>query len=80
MAQLVVRNIDDTVVRALRVQAAAHGHSMEAEHRLILRRSLLGENGDTQIFKELLAEMPDVGSDDDFQRVQDFGRELDLSD
>lgn len=36
MAILTVRNIPDEVHRALRVRAALHGHSMEAEVRGIL--------------------------------------------
>lgn len=36
MAMLTVRNISDEVHRALRVRAARHGHSMEAEVRAIL--------------------------------------------
>jgi plasmid stability protein len=40
MAQLTVRNIPETLVRALRVRAANHGRSAEAEHRLILAEVL----------------------------------------
>lgn len=36
MAMLTVRNIPEEVHRALRVRAARHGHSMEAEVREIL--------------------------------------------
>ena len=36
MAMLTIRNISDEVHRALRVRAAQHGHSMEAEVREIL--------------------------------------------
>jgi len=36
MAQLTVRNVPDAVVRALRMRAAKHGRSAEAEHRVIL--------------------------------------------
>ena len=36
MAMLTVRNLPDEVHRALRVQAALHGHSTEAEVREIL--------------------------------------------
>jgi plasmid stability protein len=38
MAMLTVRNLPDDVHRALRVQAALHGHSTEAEVREILAR------------------------------------------
>jgi antitoxin FitA len=40
MAQLRVRNIPETLVRALRARAAKHGRSAEAEHRLILAEVL----------------------------------------
>lgn len=43
MGQLTVRNLDDAVVAALKVRAARHGRSAEAEHRLILRDVLLGD-------------------------------------
>ena len=36
MAMLTVRNLPDDVHRALRVRAALHGHSTEAEVREIL--------------------------------------------
>jgi plasmid stability protein len=42
VATLTVRNLDDDVVRALRVRAAEHGRSAEAEHREILRQVLTG--------------------------------------
>ncbi|MEO7241797.1 MAG: plasmid stabilization protein [Variovorax sp.] len=40
MAMLTVRNIPDPVHRALRMRAARHGHSMEAEVRNILESAL----------------------------------------
>jgi antitoxin FitA len=40
MAQLTVRNISDDIVRALRLRAAKHGRSAEAEHRVILAEAL----------------------------------------
>lgn len=50
MAVLTIRNVPDEVHRALRVRAAEHGHSAEAEVREILssalvpsRRLLLGD-------------------------------------
>jgi antitoxin FitA len=42
VATLTVRNLDDSVVRALRVRAAERGRSAEAEHREILREVLTG--------------------------------------
>lgn len=46
MAQLTVRKVSRDVVGALKRRAAANGHSAEAEHREILRRSLLGTDED----------------------------------
>lgn len=40
MATLTVRNLEDRVVRALRLRAAENGRSAEAEHREILRTAL----------------------------------------
>ena len=43
MATLTVRNLDDELVRRLRIRAAEHGRSAEAEHREILRTTLAGK-------------------------------------
>jgi plasmid stability protein len=37
---LIVRNVDDELVRRLKLRAARHGHSAEAEHRAILEQAL----------------------------------------
>jgi plasmid stability protein len=42
MATLTVRNLDDDIVRRLRIRAAEHGRSAEAEHRALLREALVG--------------------------------------
>ena len=44
MAMLTVRNLPDEVHRALRVQAALHGHSTEAEVREILAMAVKPES------------------------------------
>jgi len=44
MASLTVRNVPDDVHRALRVQAAQHGHSTEAEVRAILANAVKPEH------------------------------------
>jgi plasmid stability protein len=64
---LVVRNVEPDVVQALKQAAAAHGRSAEAEHREILKSALT--RPPRRSFAEVLACMPDVGSDDDFARV-----------
>ncbi|MBK1706727.1 FitA-like ribbon-helix-helix domain-containing protein [Halochromatium glycolicum] len=63
---LVVRNVDAEVVQALKQAAAAHGRSAEAEHREILRNAL--SRPPRRSFAEVLASMPDVGTDEDFAR------------
>ena len=70
MANLVVRNIDDEIVRALKERAGKLGHSAEAEHRLILAETLLIKPS-KKSFVEVLMSMPFVGQDDDFSREQD---------
>jgi len=40
MAQLLVRGVSQDIVEALKRRAAEHGHSAEAEHRLILEATL----------------------------------------
>lgn len=44
MAMLTVRNLSEEVHRALRVRAAQHGHSMEAEVREILESAVAPED------------------------------------
>jgi plasmid stability protein len=43
IATLTIRNIQPELKEALRVRAARHGHSMEAELRSILRAALANE-------------------------------------
>jgi plasmid stability protein len=59
---LVVRNIEPSVAQALKEAAARHGRSAEAEHREILRAHPTG----TSQLQDVLAAMPDVGIDEDF--------------
>ncbi len=40
---LLVRNLDDDLIRRLKRRAGRHGRSAEAEHREILRRALAHE-------------------------------------
>lgn len=65
MPQLLVRDLDDEVVDALKRQAAANGRSTEAEHREILRAHLIRQPK-KRSFKEVLAEMPYFDDDDLF--------------
>ena len=69
MPDLLVRGVDETIVKALKERAGRHGRSAEAEHRAILAAALLGPR--KRSFAEVLAAIPDVGQDTDFERVQD---------
>jgi plasmid stability protein len=77
MAQLIVRELEESVVRALKLRAAKKGVSAEAEHRAILREVLLRRS--SRSFKEALLAMPDVGKDDDFAIDRDLDRDDGLS-
>lgn len=77
MAQLIVRELEESVVRALKVRAASKGVSAEAEHRAILRDVLLRRS--SRSFKEALLAMPDVGNDADFAIERDVDRDDGLS-
>ncbi len=67
MANLLVRDVDEALVKTLKQRAGRHGRSAEAEHRAILAAAL----GRTRrrSFAQVLASMPNVGRDEDFARV-----------
>jgi plasmid stability protein len=69
MADLVVRNLERSIVEALKKRALRHGRSAEAEHRAILESALARTRRKT--FAQVLASIPDVGTDEDFARKQD---------
>lgn len=69
MANLIVRNVDDSIVEALKTRAGKHGVSAEAEHRRILALFLGKPRRKT--FAEVLAGMPNVGRDEDFKRMDE---------
>ncbi len=71
MANLLVRNLDDRVVTALKERAGKENLSAEALHRKILEEALLSRK---KTFAEVLAAMPNVGHDEDFARVDESGR------
>ena len=73
MAQLIVRNLDEDLVRRLRQRASEHGRSAEEEHRQILRAALRNEG-----LGAYLVEIPAVGEDEDFARVAESPRPVDL--
>jgi plasmid stability protein len=69
VGQLLVRELEQAVIDALKNRAAEHGRSAEAEHRAILEEALIQPT--RRSFVEALMEIPDVGNDSDFIRVQD---------
>ena len=69
MTRLLVRDLEPEVVLALKRRAAKHGRSAEAEHREILKQALLGPKKHS--FAQILAAMPNVGDDKDFERVDE---------
>ena len=69
MTRLLVRDLPPEVVPALKRRAAKHGRSAEAEHREILKETLMGPKKKT--FAQVLAAMPNVGDDADFERVDE---------
>jgi plasmid stability protein len=81
MPQLVVRNIEEKVVRKLRSLAARNGISMEEEHRRILRSALLEHAKDGKSFTDYLLEIPQAGENeppDIFERQRDLPRPVSL--
>lgn len=78
MPQLIVRRIEEKVVKKLKQQAGEHGVSMEEEHRRILRKSLLGTAVRRMSFKEALLAMPNVGENEDFERGPQLERPVEL--
>lgn len=69
MANLIVRNLEERIVQALKQRAARHRKSAEAEHRAILEEALLKTR--RRSLAEVLSAMPDGGRDKDFERSQD---------
>ena len=68
MPNLLVRNIENEVVEALKARSGQHGISAEEEHRRILRSALLMPR--KKSLAEVLITIPNVGEDEDFSRVQ----------
>ena len=69
MPNLIVRNVPEDIVKALKKRAGGHGTSAEAEHRKILTEALLKSR--KRSFAEAIRAIPNIGKDSDFERVQD---------
>lgn len=68
MTNLIVRKLEPEIIEALKQRAARNGRSAEMEHRAILREVLLLLK--KRSLAEVLAAMPNVGTDADFERIQ----------
>jgi plasmid stability protein len=66
MTSLIVRNLDEELVRKLKLRAARHSRSAEAEHRAILEAALMKTK--RRSLADVLSSMPNVGLDTDFER------------
>lgn len=60
MATLVIRDLDDEVKARLRVRAAEHGRSMEAEARAILATAVSGRRPPRQLGSHIREQFADV--------------------
>ena len=61
MAALSIRNLDDSVRERLRIRAAAHGRSMEAEIREILVDAVSEADDSNDLFVTLLDRFGAIG-------------------
>ncbi len=77
MPQILIRRLDQHIVRRLRAKAASDGISAEEEARRILRRSLVGEVPVMPLM-DFLRTMPDAGDDRIFRRPKRRPRKVKL--
>ena len=68
MAQLIVRDLSEDLVKALKQRAAKRNRSTEQEHRETLQSVLRSPR--RRHLSDVLAAIPDVGEDRDFGREQ----------
>lgn len=62
--ELFLKNVSDVVMRALAKRAEAHGRTIEELAKDILDEAL--KRPERRSFEEILASMPNVGEDEDF--------------
>ena len=68
MATLTIRNVDATVKEQLRIRAARHGRSMEAELRTILNDAIGGErNSEVNLAEAIRRRFAPFGGVDDLE-------------
>ena len=79
MADMSIRGMDDEVREKLRVRAASHGRSMEAEIRKILVDAVNEPASSEGLFTALLDRFADIdGVDLELPHRMDSGRTADL--
>jgi plasmid stability protein len=65
MSSITIRNLDPSIKERLRVRAAEHGHSMEAEARRILQTALAGRKPPGQnLYERIHARFAPLGGAD----------------
>jgi len=79
MADISIRNLDDRVRERLRVLAAEHGRSMEAEIRAILESAVRSRSGEGLVGGLVSAASSSGGVDLEVPRRTDAARAADLS-
>ena len=81
MIELVVRQVEPEIVAKLKERVDQHCHSIEDELRQILKDALLNETSLPLVtsFEQYLHSMPNVGTDDDFSRIEGTIRDVDLT-
>jgi len=69
MSSITIRNLDPAIKERLRIRAAEHGHSMEAEVRRILQTTLKPtENPPVlNLYERIRARLAPLGGADDLQ-------------
>lgn len=78
VAQLIVRNLEDELVDALKARANQFGRSAEAEHREILRAALLSPAAGKSLWDWLALIPSGEVEDDEFERQGDLPRDIEL--
>ena len=68
MAQLLVRKLDEEVVRGLKIRAAENGRSSEEEHRAILQGAIITSKEEKVPFTEFLM---NGGPDCEFEELDE---------
>ncbi len=81
MTELILREVEPALLAELKQRAEKHHRSLDEEHLAILRETLLGdrEQTPTMTFEAYLRNMPDVGTDADFSRIEGAIRDVDLA-